>query len=398
MFGTKQTDRRNYRSLVIAGIGTIGASLITLGRDQFQLFEKIFAVDRDANCLTGLQDSGILCRSGDVTEPKFLRTLMAEVPRPALFVNLCSGTDNIRIRNNLLPFHAAYLDSCASTTGNPVECRFSRLMPYTYTEIASRRPHWLCWGINPGLVEIMARRMLADLPGAFRGYDVAVYEFDRLQNGADAGRKAAVAWCPDALIEEVMLSPSLEIIEGRPLEDRSPGARYCMVSWDDHTIPARLVAHEDIWNLTEIPAVRNGRFYYSLNPAVMDILDLDDTEKARELLYVPGKNDTVDGLEQIAVQVSGGRLSSPETVVWTEDHGATWDRFGVNAVQYQTAKSLLLAVMLLQRTEYGLKPHSNNAANLPIASADWQVFDRFMEELGIDWQDGAHLNLHVSGI
>ena len=61
------------------------------------------------------------------------------------------------------------------------------------------------------------------------------------------------------------------------------------------------------------------------------------------------------------------------------------------------AKSLLLAVMLLQRTDYGLLPRSYNASNLPIGHHDWPVIDRFMRELGIHWRNGADLTLHVTG-
>jgi hypothetical protein len=89
-------------------------------------------------------------------------------------------------------------------------------------------------------------------------------------------------------------------------------------------------------------------------------------------------------------------MTEPKTMIWTEDHEETWKKFGVNAVQYQTAKSLLLAIMLLQRTEYGLLPLSLNASNLPILSHDWPIFDRFMRELDIKWHDGAYLNLHVA--
>jgi len=395
MYDPKTTDRRNFRSLIIAGVGTIGGSLISLGRNQLVLFEKIYAVDKSPTCLNGLQGSGITSRVGDVTDPFFLHDLMSNVPGPSLFVNLCSGTDNIRIRHNLLQHDSAYIDSCASTTENPGEYRFSRMMPYTYARLDTQWPHWLCWGINPGLVEIVARRILTDLPDRADGYDVSVFEFDRLQSRTVNGM-TAVGWCPEDLVEEVMLSPTLEVVDGEPIEDTTTGARDCRVNWGDRLIPARVVAHEDIWNLTEIPAVRNARFYYSLEPAVMDILRMDDVEKARNLLYIPEGIDTVAGLEQVAVQIKSDKSHVLKTMVWTEDHGDTWNRFGINAVQYQTSKSLLLAIMLLQRTRYGLIPHSNNAANLPITPEDWEIFDSFMQKLDIVWQDGSHLNLHPS--
>ena len=394
MYRPQQIDNRNYRSLIIAGIGTIGKSLVTLGSDQFSFFEHIFAIDKNNSSLLPLQNSGIISRAGDISDPQFLNTLMSRVPGPSLFINLCSGTNNFRIRSNLAHHDAAYLDSCASTTQDPGECRFSRMMPYTYANIDTSYPHWLCWGINPGLVEIIARRILSGLAEKPRSYDVAIYEFDRLTNRADSG-KAAVGWCPEALVEEAMLSPTMEIIDGVPREDIEPGARDCMVNWGNKSIPAKIVGHEDIWNLVEVPAVKNGRFYYSLSPAVMDILNMDDTKKARSLLYIPGENDTITGLEQVAVQVNKKDMPEPETLIWTEDHRATWKQFGVNAVQYQTAKSLLLAIMLLQRTDYGLVPLSHNASTLPISSYEWPILDHFMQELDINWHDGSHLNLHL---
>jgi hypothetical protein len=396
MYGPRHIDYRNYRSLVIAGVGTIGKSLVTLGFDQFSYFEHIFATDKDSSCLTPLQNSGITCQAGDITDPQFINSLLSGVPGPSLFVNLCSGTNNVRVRNNLALYETAYLDSCASTTRDPDEYRFSRLMPYTYTEINTRYPHWLCWGINPGLVEIIARKILSDLPEISRGYDVAFYEFDRLENRKDSA-KAFVGWCPDALVEEIMLSPTMEIIDGIATEDTGPGTRDCIINWSDIPIPAKITGHEDIWNLHEIPAVKNGRFYYSLSSAVMGILKMTDSQKARKMLRIPRKGDSISGLEQVAVMVSAKNMASPKTLVWTEDHASTWLKFGLNAVQYQTAKSLLLAIMLLQRTDYGLEPLSHNASNLPIAPHDWPVFEQFMQELEINWQDGSGLNLHVTG-
>ncbi len=396
MYGLKHIDNRNFRSLLIAGIGTIGGSLVKLGIDQLRLFDHIIAVDRDADALLPLQHCGFTCRTGDINDAEFLHTLMSEVSVPSLFVNLCAGTDNLRIRNCLTSYDTAYLDSCASSTRDPGEYRYSRLMPYTYREIDVNYPHWLCWGINPGLVEIITRRILKDLPDKLRAYDVTVYEFDRLA-GATERDKAAVGWCPEALVEEVMLSPTMEIIDGIPREDIGFGSRDCKVSWERLAVAARVVGHEDIWNLSEIPAVKNGRFFYSLNPPVMDILNMNDAGRARSMLYIPGADEPITGLEQVAVQVYEENMAAPKTLVWSENHETTWKNFGVNAVQYQTAKSLLLAILLLQCTDYGLMPLSLNASTLPISSGDWPIFDHFMQNLGINWQDGSHLDLHVPG-
>ena len=396
MHGPKRIDRRNYRSLIIAGIGTIGRSLAILGPAQFALFENVIAVDRDGASLLPLSNTHIHCQCGDVSDWSFLEDFMAQVPGPALFVNLCSGTDNVKIRHHLASFDTAYLDSCASATSDPVECRFSRMMPYTYTKMNTRLPHWLCWGINPGLVEIIARRILAGLPDIPRSYDVTVYEFDRLANGVDSDM-AAVGWCPEALVEEIMLSPTLEIIDGKPCENKEPGTRDSVVNWNGRPVAAKIVGHEDIWNLTGIPAVKNGRFYYSLHRSVMEILSMADAKKARSMLYVPDGAAAITGLEQVAVQVDHNNLAQPKTLVWTEDHREISRRFGINAVQYQTAKSLLLAIMLLQRTDYGLEPSMHNASSLTISSHDWAILDHFMAELDINWRDGSGLNLYDPG-
>ena len=128
----------------------------------------------------------------------------------------------------------------------------------------------------------------------------------------------------------------------------------------------------------------------------MEIFKMSDPQKALSMLYIPGEGDAITGLEQVAVQVHEKEMTEPKTLVWTEDHEATWKQFGINAVQYQTTKSLLLAIMLLQCTEYGKEPFSGNASSLPILSHDWMIFERFMQELDINWHDGAHLNLQVS--
>jgi len=394
MYGSKSINKKNYRSLVIAGIGTIGKSLISLGADQLSLFQYVYATDKNPNCLIPVQGDDIICQAGDISEPQFLNTLLAEIPSPFLFVNLCSGTNNVKIRNSLNQYEAAYLDSCASITDDPEEYRFSRLMPYTYKDFGGRFPHWLCWGINPGMVEIVARRILADLPDMSGAYNVAVYEFDRLEN-RKVSEKAAVGWCPEALVEEIMLSPTLEIKNGRPLESSGTGTRKCLVNWDGSPVTTRIVGHEDIWNLAEIPAVKNAGFYYSLCSRIMNILDKDDAAEARSMLGIPGSDAAITGLEQVAVQVTAEHLEKPHTLIWTEDHAATWRNYGVNGVQYQTAKSLLLAIMLLQCTDYGLKAMTCNASNLPITNDDWLIIELFMKELDIRWQDGSHLNLRV---
>ena len=97
MYGSNRIDNRNFRSLIIAGIGTIGSGLVTLGADQFSLFEHIYAIDIDPESLQSLQKSGIECSTGNIADVRFLNDFMADVPcmyKRAVGLNL-----NVTIRD-----------------------------------------------------------------------------------------------------------------------------------------------------------------------------------------------------------------------------------------------------------------------------------------------------------
>ena len=150
----------NFRSLIIAGLGSVGSGLISLGWQELDCFEEVTVADIDPLCVSPFADFGYSCRTGNIEDPVFLTKLLQDTPKPALFVNLCAGVNNVRIRQLVAGFDVAYLDSCASTTNDPDECRFSKMMPYTLTPIESQFPQWVCWGINPGLVEIITRKLI----------------------------------------------------------------------------------------------------------------------------------------------------------------------------------------------------------------------------------------------
>ena len=156
----------NYETLIIAGYGTIGSSLLRLGKETLSLFNSIIAIDKNftdkSMDTTDLRPDFII---GDIEDSQFLTDLCRQATAPVLFLNVATGTDNVKIRKIISPFDIAYLDSCASSLPDKTECRFSRYMPYTFTPISSRYPHWLCWGINPGLVEVVARKLIREMAG-----------------------------------------------------------------------------------------------------------------------------------------------------------------------------------------------------------------------------------------
>jgi len=382
----------NYRTLVIAGYGTIGTSIVRLGKKELGGFESVFIVDLDFTDKPTDVDWPVTFLNGDIEDPKFITRLCRTIEKPALLLNVATGTDNVNIRKIISGYDIAYLDSCASSLPDKTECRFSKYMPYTYTPISSRHPHWLCWGINPGLVEIIARKMIRDM-GREGAFDVSIYENDQLFARWDKDA-IAVGWSPKMLVEEVMLSPALTIQGGVAVEREHPGSSKITAFWNDRPVPSRIVGHEDIWNIGQLGDVVTARFIYGLHPSVMRVLE-GDPGHALEAFRVPDESVPITGKERVAVQVKKIGTEQVRTGVWETDHAAAWKAYGINAVQYQTGKSLLLAIMLMQQTEYGRQPISACASALPIGSRQWGLIETFMDELGIRWTDAGTWNLHA---
>lgn len=384
--------QKNYRGLIIAGLGAVGRAVLSLGTEVLQQFEQVVLIDRAPAarpCLVGNHARFI---RGDITDSAWLGAELDNIPKPALFVNLCAGIDNVRIRRVVADYDVAYIDSCCCAPDGSSEVRFSRMMSYTLTAIDCRRPQWLCWGINPGLVELVARGLMASFQEEAGRFDVTVYEHDQLVNG-DASR-VAVGWCPDALIEEVMQSPPLRIVEGRPEEPLENGSRRVIACWDGEPVQSRLVGHEDIWNIGMLPQVRNASFVYGLHPKVMEVFD-QGIDAAKERLYVPSPQVEVFGLERVAVSVRSHLTGREKIVVWSEDHHRVWQQYHLNAVQYQTGKAILLAIMLLQHSRYGVLNGTYCAADLPVRFEDRCCIESFMQQLSINFLVAEDLDVHL---
>jgi len=241
-------------------------------------------------------------------------------------------------------------------------------------------------------VELVTRRLIASFSEANHGFDVTVYEYDQLVKGEND--TVAVGWCPDALIEEMMQSPTLRFVEGRPLERIKLGAESVVACWDGEPVRSRLVGHEDIWNIGKLPEVRNASFVYGLHPKVMQVFD-QGIDTARRRLRVPAPQEPVFGLERVAVAVRCRGNGEEKVLIWQEDHHSIWQHHHLNAVQYQTGKSLLLALMLLQHSRYGALQGTYCAADLPVEHDDWCRIESFMEQLAIRFSAANDLDLHL---
>ncbi len=381
-----------YRSLILAGLGAVGRALCIIGRRELASFEQVVAVDRRPLPPFVELPTGVRFEQWDITDTARLTKLLDTLPKPVLFVNLCVGIDNLPLRRFMADREVAYLDSACCAPAGSNEVRFSRMMPHSLAPVESRHPQWLCWGINPGMVEIVARRLIDDAgrPGPF---SVTVFEHDEIHTDT-SGERVAVGWCCDSLIEEVMESPSYFVAGGRDVEDVEPGTRPLTARWNGAAVASRLVGHEDIWNLGRIESVRDAAFVYGLHPRIMAIFDTGEVAAAKETFYVPDPTEPVYGLERVAVQVRADDADVyHRTLLWQEDHHQTWQRFRINAVQYQTAKSVLFAMLLLHESPFGAIPGNHTASSLPIDRDTWPVIDSYLRRLDIAWQDATPLGL-----
>lgn len=246
------------------------------------------------------------------------------------------------------------------------------------------------FGVNPGMVELVARKLMRDLPD--EEYDVMIYEKDDLHAPLGKGR-AAVAWSPALLVEELLRCPSFEIVDGRRVEGACGPTRRLVALWEGREVPSRVVGHEEIWNFHGLGNVRNSKFVYGLQPAVMKALE-KPPEEALRILEIPGEGVPLRGMDRIAVEVRARRRGETRTLLWATDHRKTREAFGLNAVQYQTGASLLFLVDLIQKSVLGTAAGGTyTGSTLPLEDSLWDSMDARLRSFGINWQDGAGLCL-----
>lgn len=388
-----------YNSLIIAGIGTIGGAFLKLGRKHLTGFNHIRLVD--INALTGeiALPTGTTATmlQGDIQQAGTLEKALADIPLPAIFLNLCPDTDTVAIRRHLAENPVAYLDAMASVYGEEIEeNRFSRLMPYTLQQCHKNFPHLICQGVNPGLVELVARMtMHAMANGLPNNFSIVILEHDSLYS-ASSGNGIAVGWSPKSLVEEVMLAPSLYVKEGRIVEDSTTGTDTLPFLWNDILYKPRLVGHEDIWNLSLLPTVGDARFLYLLHPRVMDTFEAT-SEKALDRLYVPDSSQAVYGKDSIRISVYCRSTGSQKTLEWEVDHHEIWKAFGINGVQYQTATALLFSVLFLRRSDIAGASATHTMSSIPLNNSSLAIIDRLFGELGILWKEVDNVPLTAFG-
>jgi saccharopine dehydrogenase-like NADP-dependent oxidoreductase len=376
--------------LIIAGCGSVGRSLWSLPVPALSGFDEVVAVDRDPGARGWLPGRCRRFFRGDVNDPVFLRKTLHGLSLPVLFLNTASHADNLALRKVLAPFDAAYVDASAGLLDGGTELFMERLMPYSCESVSGRRPHVIHFGVNPGMVELIARKLMRDVPDG--EYDVMIYEKDDLDAPLGEGR-AAVAWSPALLVEELLRCPSFEIVDGRRVEGACGPTRRIIALWEGREVPSRVVGHEEIWNFHGLGNVRNSRFVYGLHPAVMEALEKPPDEALR-ILEIPGEGIPLRGADRIAVEVRARGRGATRTLLWETDHRKTREAFGLNAVQYQTGASILFLVDLLQGSALGTAAGGTyTGSTLPLEASLLDSLDVRLRSFGINWRDGSDLRL-----
>lgn len=386
-------EAKHYRTLILGGYGGMGQALLLLGAPFIASFDRVLVLEREQ--VEPAVPVDALFLRGDIEDVSFLSEVLHKNGGPSLLVNLCSSTDTYHIRKVVSRYGGAYLDTSCSVIRGVDEHRYSRLMPHTFRPTMNRAPHFTCCGVNPGVVEIIARKIIRDTFPKARRFDILFFENDQFHVPLDGGR-VGVSWSAETLVDEVMLTPTFYIKEGRPVELDSPPTLTVGTRWGDRHHDARLVGHEEIWNLQRVEKilVDNSFFSYAFHDAVTNVLQ-GDANRAHGSLMRPGDAIPVSGTDTLAVRVVEKSSGNQRTLVWTTDHAAMWRRWGINGVQFQVASSLLFFLDLLLRSGDWSTGRLWCGSDMPLERFGWDVVDGLLDTYGIEWKEANGLDLCV---
>ncbi|HNQ35228.1 MAG TPA: hypothetical protein PKN80_04105, partial [bacterium] len=273
-----------FENLLLLGDGGIGRSFLHLAESELNGFRRVLVIDKAPMRLpAGRKNAETVL--ADLSRSGVLGSFLVKFPYgSALVLNLTLGLDHLLLRRQAAGRGAGYLDAAAgSLAAAPAENRLSRLAPYWLTPLKTEAPHWLGFGINPGLVELAARRLLEKRAAGRRR--LVVFEFDRLAARLD-GDRVAVGWSPAGLIEEMMRMPAFFVEADRACESADNCSGRVRVNWREKDLEVRRVAHEEIYNFSKSRRVAAAEFLYVLRPEVMRLLD-GDPKGAERRLIVP---------------------------------------------------------------------------------------------------------------
>ena len=256
-------------------------------------------------------------------------------------------------------------------------------------------PHFTCTGVNPGMVEVIARKIINETFPKGTSFDVRFFENDRFCARLNDD-KVGVSWSPETLVDEVILTPTFRIKDGRVVESDSPPTLETRTRWGGNTFEARLVGHEEIWNMQRLKGmtIENSFFAYALREEIMSVLK-DGPDAANHRFIIPGSGVPVSGADTIAVQVIEKSSGDCRTLAWDTDHAATWKRWGINGVQFQVASSLLFFLDLLLRSGDWAAGRVLCGSDIPFELIGWDAADELLTKYDIEWKDANDLGLGI---
>jgi len=339
-----------YKKLILAGYGAMGQAFCILGADFISKFEYFVIIDKHKpNILPENCDHFI---AQDIHNTNFLFNNLKAYHNQFLFVNLTSNIDTFRIR-----------------------------------QVKNKYPHFVCCGVNPGMVEIIAMKIIDENFLNAKDVDIFFFEYDQFTTQRKKQEDIPVSWSPNTLIDEVMLTPSLELRNGLAVEGESAPTYQVKMNWFGDKIQARLVGHEEIWNLQFLPHinVRNSYYAYALHSNIMTTLN-GKPEFAKEKFYIPNKNTPVHGSDTLVVKVVNTSTGTSKSMFWSTDHFWTFSHYSINAVQYQVCSSLLFFCELLIRIDSRARDNTYCGTTLAIDYYGWDEVNNLFKKYKIEWE------------
>jgi hypothetical protein len=374
-----------YKTLILAGYGAMGQAFCVLGADFISRFGYFVIIDKyKPNILPENCDRFIV---QDIHNTNFLFNNLKPYHNQFLFINLTSNTDTFRIRQVIAELDGAYIDTACSIQYGIEEYRLSKLMPYTLTKVKNKYPHFVCCGVNPGMVEIITKKIITENFFNIKDVDVFFFEYDQFIAQGEKQENIPVSWSPNTLIDEVMLTPSLELRNGLVMESESAPTYQVSLAWLGKKIQARIVGHEEIWNLQLLSQthVKNSFYAYALHPNIMTAF-YDRPELAKKKFYIPDRNTPVHGNDTLVVKVVDSSSGISKSMVWSTDHFWTFSHYSINAVQYQVCSSLLFFCELLIRSDLKLRGNTYCGTTLPSDYYGWDVVYHLFKKYKIEWE------------
>jgi hypothetical protein len=248
------------------------------------------------------------------------------------------------------------------------------------------------------MVEVIARKIIYETVDQGPRLDILFFENDQFHVQLD-GERVGVSWSPETLIDEVMLTPTFCVKASCPFEHEQPPTQQIRTQWGDHVWDARLVGHEELWNVRRISGITvdNSFFAYTLHNDAMDLLR-GDPEKARGRLIRPDDGIPILGTDTLVVKVIDIRSGKQRALAWETDHAAAQRQWGINGVQFQVASSLLFFLELLMRCGDWSAGKVLSASDIPLERFGWGLVNELLERYGIEWREANEFDVRLVAV